>query len=250
LEARITPRTKAIMPVHLYGQTADMTAILEIAGRHGLRVVCDGAQAIGAEHRGKPIGCYGDLVTLSFFPTKNLGAAGDCGMVLTSDPDLAEKVRYLRFHGSGGSYSYRYVGYCSRLDELQAAILRAKLPHLPAWNEARRRNAGTYDELLPGLRVGLPVEHVDNRHVYHQYTIRTDRREALKAYLKELEVDTGIYYPGPLHLEEAYRCLGYDEGDFPEAEKACREVLSIPVFPELTERQLAHVASSVRSFFE
>jgi dTDP-4-amino-4,6-dideoxygalactose transaminase len=250
VEEKITPRTKAVLPVHLYGQAADVTRILEIASRHGLKVIWDGAQAIGAEALERPIGAYGDATTLSFFPTKNLGAAGDGGMVLTNDPELAEKVRLLRFHGSGGTQSYRYVGYCSRLDELQAAVLRTKLPHLPEWIEARRQNAGTYDYLLSDLDLVLPEETVGNKHVFHQYTIRCAGRDGLRQGLKDREIDTGLYYPGPLHLEEAYRYLGYKLGDFPEAERACREVLSLPVFPEITEQQLAHVAHSIRSFFE
>jgi dTDP-4-amino-4,6-dideoxygalactose transaminase len=250
IEDKITDRTKAIIPVHLYGQTADMSSILDIAGRHGLPVICDGAQAIGAEYRGKPIGCYGDLVTLSFFPTKNLGGAGDGGMVLTSDPDLADKIRYLRVHGNDGRYSYKYVGCCSRLDELQAAILRTKLPRLRQWNDLRRRNAGIYDELLPEFNIALPVELPDNMHIYHQFTIRGERRDELKAWMKSAGVDTGVYYPGPLHLEEAYRYRGYEEGALPVAEQACREVLSLPVFPQLTDEQLAHVAHSLRRFFE
>ena len=250
IEEKITGRTKAILPVHLYGQTADVARIAETANRHGLRVVYDGAQAIGAEALGKPVGAYGEAVTLSFFPTKNLGAAGDGGMILTNDDELAEKLRFLRFHGSAGTYSYRYVGYCSRLDEIQAAILRAKLPHLGEWTELRRRNAETYRCLLSDLDIALPEESPSSKHVYHQYTIRSAERDQLKEYLKSKEVDTGIYYAGPLYLEEAYRYLGHAPGDFRETELACREVLSIPVFPEMTEQQLAHVAHAVRTFFE
>lgn len=250
IEERITPRTKAILPVHLYGQAADVARIFEIADRHGLRVIYDGAQAIGAMAHGRPIGAYGDAVTLSFFPTKNLGAAGDGGMVLTDDAELAEKLRFLRFHGSGGTYSYKHVGYCSRLDELQAAILMAKLPHLDGWTELRRRNAGTYRCLLSDLGLVQPEEEPFNKHVYHQFTIRCRERDRLREHLKSNEIDTGVYYPGPLHLEEAYRYLGYGPGDLPEAERACREVLSLPVFPGLTEQQLAHVAHSILSFCE
>lgn len=250
IEDKITARTRVIMPVHLYGQTADMTRILDITQSRGIKVVCDGAQAIGAEHHGKPIGCFGDLVTLSFFPTKNLGGAGDGGMVLTNDADLAEKVRYLRVHGSDGTYSYKCVGYCSRLDEIQAAILRAKLPYLTTWNEARRNNAAVYDMLLRGLDVVLPTEMPCNKHVYHQYTIRSKRRDELRAWLKNNGIDTGVYYPSPLHLERAYQYLGYTRGDFPLCEEACDEVLSLPVFPELTDEQIAHVAFSIRRFFE
>ncbi|HUV03748.1 MAG TPA: DegT/DnrJ/EryC1/StrS family aminotransferase [Armatimonadota bacterium] len=250
IEEKITPRTNAILPVHLYGQAADVTRISEVAKRHGLRVIYDGAQAIGAMAHGRPIGAYGDAVTLSFFPTKNLGAAGDGGMVLTNDAELAEKLRFLRFHGSGGAYSYKHVGYCSRLDEIQAAILLAKLPHLDAWTELRRANAETYRCLLSDLDIVLPKEQPFNKHVYHQYTIRHRERDQLRQLLKSKEIDTGVYYPNPLHFEEAYRYLGYKPGDLPEAERACREVLSLPVFPGLTEQQLAHVACSIRSFCE
>lgn len=250
IEEKITDRTKAILPVHLYGQAADVAHISEIASRHRLRVIYDGAQAIGAEALGRPIGEYGDAVALSFFPTKNLGAAGDGGMVLTNDPDLAEKLRFLRFHGSGGTYSYRHIGYCSRLDEIQAAILRAKLPRLNEWTELRRRNAGTYRNLLSGINIKLPDEKPGNKHVYHQFTIRCSERDRLKEHLKCKEIDTGVYYASPLHLEEAYGYLGYAPGDFPEAERACREVLSLPVFPEMTKRQLEYVARSIRLFYE
>lgn len=250
IEARITEKTKAILPVHLYGQPANVAHITEIARRHGLRVVYDGAQAIGAEALGRPIGAYGDAVTLSFFPTKNLGAAGDGGMVLTNDSEIAEKLRALRFHGSGGSYSYRYIGYCSRLDALQAAIVRTKLPHLSDWTETRRAHAGEYKQLLRDMPITLPEEVRGCGHVYHQFTIRLSERDRLREHLKSCEIDTGVYYPGPLHLEEAYRYLGYGAGDFPEAERACREVLSLPIFPEMSDRQLAHVAGSIRSFYE
>lgn len=250
IEAKITERTKAILPVHLYGQTADVARIKEIADRHGLRLIYDGAQAIAAEAHGKPVGAYGDAVTLSFFPTKNLGGAGDGGMILTNDDELAEKVRALRVHGSGETYRYKYVGYCSRLHEVQAAVLRVKFPHLPAWTEARRRNAGEYNHLLGDVALTLPVESPYAKHVYHQYTVRCEERDSLADYLKSREVDTGVYYPGPLHLEHAYEYLGYKPGDLPEAERACREVLSLPVFPEMTEQQLAHAASSIRAYFE
>ena len=250
IESKITDNTKAILPVHLYGRAADVERISEIARSRGLKVIYDGAQAIGAEALGKPIGAHGDGVTLSFFPTKNLGAAGDGGMVLTGDEELAEKVRSLRFHGSGGSYAYRHVGYCSRLDAIQAAILRTKLPHLESWTESRRRHAAEYSHLLRDEPLTLPEEDGRGRHVYHQFTIRCADRDRLKEYLKSRDVDTGVYYPGPLHLEEAYRYLGYKPGDFPEAERACREVLSLPIFPEMTEQQLAHVACAIRCFYE
>lgn len=250
IEAKITERTKAILPVHLYGQPADVSKIEEIADRHGLRLVYDGAQAIGAEANGKPMGVYGDAVTLSFFPTKNLGGAGDGGMILTDDADLAEKLRALRFHGGGGSYSYKYVGYCSRLHEIQAAVLRVKLPHLIDWTESRRKNAGKYRSLLGDLALTLPFEALYAKHVYHQFTVRLPERDSLREFLNAREVGTGVYYPNPLHLEDAYKYLGYKPGDLPEAERACLEVLSLPVFPEMSEEQLDHVASSILAFYE
>ncbi len=248
VERKITRKTRAILPVHLYGQPADIGRLSELARAHDLRLVWDGAQAIGCEYDGKGVGAYADALTLSFYPTKNLGGAGDGGMVVTCDADLAEKLRYLRFHGSAGTYSYKYVGYCSRLDEIQAAILRVKMPHLADWNEARRRNGRAYNELLQGLEIVLPVESPGCMHIYHQYTIRSKNRDDLKNYLGSLDIDTGVFYPGPLHIQEAYRYLGHSEGDFPEAERACREVLSLPVFPEMSADQRDYVVSSVRSF--
>lgn len=249
IESKITPKTKAIVPVHLYGQTADVKAIGDIAKRHGLKIVWDGAQAIAAETFGEPIGAYGDISTLSFFPTKNLGGAGDGGMILTNDEEILNKLHYLRFHGSAGSYSYKYVGYCSRLDEIQAAIIRAKLPYLAAWTDARRSNAAIYNSMLEGLPITLPVEKPFNKHVYHQFTIRCPERDKLKEFLATRGVSTGIYYPAPLHLEEAYRNLGYKPGDLPETERTCDEVLSLPIFQGLTREQVEHVAESIKAFF-
>ncbi|MGC8832519.1 MAG: DegT/DnrJ/EryC1/StrS family aminotransferase [Armatimonadota bacterium] len=248
VEACITPRTTAIVPVHLYGQAADMEGICKLASKYGLAVVEDVAQAIGAKRNGKPVGSFGDAAALSFYPTKNLGAAGDGGMVLTNREDVRDAVRLLRYHGSGGPYIYERLGFNSRLDELQAAVLRAKLPHLESWNAARRRNAARYTELLHCHGYGLPVEAPGNYHVFHQYTVRCRNRDELKAALAAGGVDTGIYYPLPLHLQPAFAGLGYKEGDFPESEKAAREVLSIPVFPELSEEQLHHVARLMLEF--
>jgi len=248
----LTPRTRAVLPVHLFGQMADMREITRIARERDLPVIGDAAQAIGCSHHGKTVSSWSLLTTLSFFPTKNLGAAGDAGMILTDDDALAEKIRCLRVHGSARQYHYRYVGLCSRLDSIQAAVLSVKLPHLDDWNEARRRNAAYYDAQLSGID-GLtpPCRRSENVHTYHQYTVRVavGRRDALRAFLADRGVASGIYYPGPLHLEEAYRYLGYREGDFPEAERAAREVLSLPVMPELREDQREYVARSVRAFF-
>lgn len=249
VEERITERTRALLPVHLYGQTADLTALGHIAARHSLRLISDGAQAIGARHNGMGIGQFGDAATLSFFPTKNLGGPGDGGMVLTNSEEVAERVRLLRFHGSGGTYSYREVGWCSRLDELQAAVLRVKLRHLPEWTARRAANASLYTALLEGCGLRLPQAVPGNEHVWHQYTVATPRRSELQAFLRERGIASAVYYPGALHLEQAYRFLGGREGDLPEAERACREVLSLPVFPELPEGAVEHVAQAVREFF-
>lgn len=248
IEGRITDRTKAILPVHLYGQCADMEQIVSIADRHGLKVVSDGAQAIGAKHRGRGIGAYPVASTLSFYPTKNLGACGDGGMLLTNDENVASMAKSLRAHGMEGGYSYEHVGYCSRMDEIQAAVLRVKLRKTNEWNEGRRANAAYYLEALKGLPIKLPVPRPENWHVYHQFTIRTRRRDDLKARLAEMGVGSAVYYPGPLHLEKAYAALGYGAGDFPEAEKAAREVLSLPIFPELTADEREQVVAAVRSF--
>lgn len=246
IEAAITPKTKAILPVHLYGQCADIEEIERIAVKHGLKLVSDGAQAIGAEHKGKGIGAYGEASTLSFFPTKNLGACGDGGMVLTNDETFAARCKQLRFHGMDKTYSYELVGYCSRLDEVQAAILRVKLRKMREWNEARRANAHYYIEQLSGLPIQLPIPKPENYHIYHQFTLRYPQRGELKAKLTEQGVGCAIYYPSPLHLQPAYASLGYKPGDFPEAERACAEVLSLPVFPELPADDRATVAEAVR----
>ncbi|MHB0999384.1 MAG: DegT/DnrJ/EryC1/StrS family aminotransferase [Armatimonadota bacterium] len=250
IEEKITSKTKVILPVHLYGQCADVERISGIAKKHNLKVVWDAAQAIGAESYGRGIGEYADAVTLSFYPAKNLGCAGDGGMVLTNDSEILEKLKYLRFHGSGGTYSYKYVGYCSRLDEIQAAVLRAKLPHLNDWTKKRQDNADIYNREFAGLDMELPYVAPYNKHTFYQYTVRCANRDALKNYLAEYEIGTGVYYPGPLHLEEAYRYLNYSPGDFPVTELACDEVLSLPIFPEITDDQLAHVVKTVKSFFK
>lgn len=241
----ITPRTKAILPVHLYGQCANMDELQTIADQHGLRVICDGAQAIGAMRGGKGIGEMGEMATLSFYPTKNLGAYGDGGMILTKDETLAENARLLRFHGQCAYYTYSRVGYCSRLDEIQAAVLRVKLSRLKRWNEARRRNAAVYTQALQGGPIIPGLEEPGNYHIYHQYTVRTPDREGTRHTLKEAGVDSAVHYPAPLHLQKAYSFLGYEVGEFPEAERAAGEVLSVPVHPELTEGQVRTVAEAL-----
>lgn len=244
----VTPKTRALMPVDLYGQMADRAALGNIAEKHGLALIWDAAQAIGCSYDGKPLGAFPGATTLSFYPTKNLGACGDGGMVLTNDSVVRDRLLQYRFHGSGGGYIYSRVGYCSRLDALQAAILRVKLRHLSAWNDARRNNADRYRGMLHGVGVTLPC--VDSRahHIYHQFTIRSSRRDALQAFLRENGVAAGVYYPLALHLQQAYASLGYKPGDFPAAERATQEVLSIPVHPELTDDQIVLVADLIRQF--
>ena len=253
-EAKITPRTKVILPVHLFGQLADMTRFARIAETHHLALLGDAAQAIGATHGGKPLGAWGDANTLSFYPTKNLGACGDGGMVLTDRDDLAEQVKLLRFHGSGGKgYFHKEIGYCSRLDGLQAALLRVKALRLPEWNDQRRANAAFYAEALAGLDgLVLPCTETGNHHIFHQYTPRvlSGKRDALQKHLASRGVQSAIYYPLPIHLQEAYAFLGYKEGDLPESERASQEVLSLPVHPELSRDQAEYAAEAVRSFFE
>jgi dTDP-4-amino-4,6-dideoxygalactose transaminase len=255
IEYRITPRTKAILPVDLYGQMVDRVILTDIARRHKLRLIIDSAQAIGARQFGQPIAKHGDTTTLSFYPTKNLGAYGDGGMVLTNDPELADTLRSLRGHGTRQhKYYYERVGYCSRLDAIQAAILQVKLPALQDWNEGRRRNAALYHELLADIAeirdegIGLPGHERGNDHIYHQYTIRHPRRDALQQVLKAHDVDSEIYYPVPMHMHPAYAYLGFKEGAFPKSEKAAREVLSLPIHPELTEAQIRYVADLIREF--
>ena len=246
---KVTQRTKAILPVHLFGQLAEMEALCEIAREYGLAMLEDGAQAIGATRNGRAMGAFGDAATLSFFPTKNLGAMGDGGMIVTDDERIYEHCLALRMHGMpAGDYMYREIGYASRLDEIQAAVLRVKHERLDEWNRRRVRNAGIYFEMLSETDVELPTTLNGNTHTYHQFTIRHPRRDQLQGYLKECEVGSGIYYPAGLHQQEAYACYGYREGDFPETEKACREVLSLPIHAHLSEDQVRFAAESVAQF--
>ena len=255
IEKRITPRTKAILPVDLYGQMTDRKTLSELSSRYGLKLVIDSAQAIGSEQFGQPIACHSETTTLSFYPTKNLGAYGDGGMILTNDDGIAALLRSLRGHGTGShKYQYERVGYCSRLDAIQAAILQVKKPALAGWNESRVRNAELYHELLScsnkaqDTSLVLPGVERGNRHIYHQYTIRHPKRDELQAYLKAHEVESEIYYPHPLHLQPAYASLGYRKGDMPFAERVSQEVLSLPIHPELTEDQIRWVADRIHSF--
>jgi len=250
IKSRITPQTKAIIPVHLYGHSADMDPILAIAQARGLKVIEDNAQAFGASYRGRKTGSLGDIGCLSFFPTKNLGAFGDGGMAVTNDPALAERMRRLRTHGWKKKYFSEEVGYNSRLDALQAAILQAKLVHVDDWNQERRQIARRYSEQLASLGLVVPVEYDWGRHVYHLYIIRSERREQFQAYLKQKGIASEVYYPLPPHLAEPCRKLGYREGDFPQAEKASRETLALPLYPELTQNQQDEVIAAVKEFLE
>lgn len=251
IEAKITAKTKAIMPVHLYGQCADQEEINRLAAHYRLEVIEDAAQAIGATFRGRKTGALGTMACFSFFPTKNLGAYGDGGMIVTERDDLADKLRTLRAHGSKPKYYHHVLGCNSRLDELQAAILNVKLPHLETWIAKRQAIARQYDVLLSEQcpEVVTPVIAPDRRHVFHQYTIRAPRRNELQAYLKENGVETMVYYPKPLHLQPVFEYLGYREGDLPETEKACGEALSLPMFPELTAEQQQYVVACIRRFY-
>jgi dTDP-4-amino-4,6-dideoxygalactose transaminase len=247
LEASITPRTKAIIPVHLFGQPADMDPIMAIARKHKLVVIEDACQAHGSEYKGKRCGSIGQIGCFSFYPGKNLGAYGEGGAVVTSDPDVAKKIRLLRAWGEEVRYEHKYRAFNYRMDGVQGAILGVKLRHLEAWTEARRRNAAEYGRQLADTSVTLPRERQDVRHVYHLYVVRLQQRDSWRARLNDAGVQTGVHYPIPVHLQPAYRDLGYSAGDFPVCEHASREVLSLPMFPELTPAQIGEVASALRT---
>jgi dTDP-4-amino-4,6-dideoxygalactose transaminase len=247
LETAITPATKAILPVHLYGQPADMDPILEIALRHGLAVIEDAAQAHGAEYKGRRVGSLGDLGCFSFYPGKNLGAYGEGGAVVTNNAEFARTIRMLRDWGAERKYQHVLKGYNYRLEGIQGAILRVKLRYLEAWTEARRAHAAHYDELLAGDRMQTPEAMPYARHVYHIYAVRSLKRDALQQALQAKGVQTGIHYPVPVHLLPAYADLGYRNGAFPHSEKAAAEVLSLPMYAELTEGQQSQVADALLS---
>lgn len=253
IEAAITPRTRAVMPVHLFGLSANLDAILEIARKHHLVVIEDAAQAIGARWKDQCIGGLGTLGCFSFFPSKNLGGAGDGGMITTKDPHLAERLHTLRVHGARKKYQYELLGINSRLDALQAAILRVKLRYLKNWTSGRRRNAERYLELFAvfGLtnQLALPSSPETSFHVYNQYSIRAPRRDELQRYLRDQGIPTEVYYPTPLHIEPAFAYLGYCPGDFPKAEAACRQVLSLPIYFELTFEQQRAVVAAISRFY-
>jgi len=254
IERRITPKTRAIMPVHLFGQCADMDPILDIARRHGLVLIEDAAQAIGAEYRGRRAGSMGDYGCFSFFPSKNLGAAGDGGMVVTRDAQRAERLRVLRVNGGKPKYYHAVVGGNFRLDALQAAVVSAKLHHLDDWTAGRQANAARYRKLLTeaGLVergvVRLPHEEPDVRHIYNQFIVRVPQRDALRTYLKQQQIGSEIYYPVPLHLQKCFAHLGHDDGDFPNSEAAARETLALPIYPELSDEQAEHVVHCIARF--
>jgi len=249
IERVITSKTKAIIPVHLYGQAADMDPIMRIAGKHGLKVIEDAAQAMGASYRGRKVGSLGDVACISFFPSKNLGSFGDAGMVVSSDSALAERMRMIVLHGSKERYHHEILGVNSRLDTLQASILRVKLRYLDAWNAARRRFAAQYNELLKGVPVTAPYVSPECEHIFHQYTLRAPRRDELGEFLKNKGIPHGIYYPIPLYRQKAYASRVSQESEFPVTEQAAREVLSLPMHTELDEQQLAFITDSLREFY-
>lgn len=258
LEAGGAHKIRAVLPVHLYGQCADMDRLQQIADEFQLPIVEDAAQAIGAKWRNRRAGSLGAAAAFSFYPTKNLSAYGDAGLVTTNDPDLAQRMRSLRNHGSLRRYHHEEVGWNCRMDAIQAAILRVKLPYIEKWNQQRRERAATYDRLLAdaGLlaaKAELPVRLLQTSthafHVFHQYVIRAQRRDELRAYLTERRVGTEIYYPVPLHLQPCFAYLGYREGDLPESERAAREVLALPMFPELREDEQKWVVESIAEFY-
>ena len=250
IEEKITPQTKAIIPVHLFGQCADMDPICKLARQNNCAVIEDAAQAIGAQYKGKMAGSMGDFAVLSFFPSKNLGGYGDGGMVLTNDPLMAEKVRILRVHGSKPKYYHHTIGVSSRLDALQAAVLLVKLKYLNQWTAKRRGNASRYDQLFKDLEIAIPLEQQDHHHIYNQYVIRLKERDRLKQYLTEHHIATEIYYPLSLHLQKCYQDLRYKEGDFPESERASQQTLGLPIYPELTASQQEFVVNSVADFLK
>jgi dTDP-4-amino-4,6-dideoxygalactose transaminase/acetyltransferase-like isoleucine patch superfamily enzyme len=250
IEAAITPRTKVILPVHIHGQAADMDPIMEIARRHGLVVIEDACQAHGAEYKGRRVGSIGDLGCFSFYPGKNLGAYGEGGMVLTNDQNKAKTIRSLRDWGAESKYTHVLKGYNYRMEGMQGAVLRVKLRHLETWTEARRACAKRYDELLAGTRAKLPYQEPANRHVYHIFAIRVPLRDKFQAELGARGIQTGIHYPIPVHLQPAYAELGHKVGDFPCSEAASNEVLSLPMFAELTAEQQQQVARSVAEVFQ
>jgi len=250
LEAAFTPRTKAVIAVSLYGQCCDVPAIKAVCDRHQAFLIEDAAQSIGSEWEGRRSGSMSDFGCFSFFPSKNLGGVGDGGMIVTQDPALAERVKLLREHGAKPKYFHSLVGTNSRLDALQAAVLRVKLKHLDRWSEARARNAALYNGLFEGSRVVRPHHDPHTRHIYNQYVIRVPKRDELRKFLSDRSIGNEVYYPVPLHLQKCFASLGYKEGDMPNAEAAARDTIALPIYPELSEEQIRHVAATVREFVD
>jgi len=249
IEEKITPRTRAIIPVHLFGQIADMEAITEIARRHSIAVIEDAAQAIGASRRGTMAGNFGVCGCFSFYPTKNLGCFGDGGMVTTNSEDFARKIKILRNHGQDPVYFYKVIGGNFRLDGIQGAVLDTKLRYLDTWNEKRRQNAALYNSLFAGSPISTPATDPDNVSIYHQYTVTVPERDRLKDFLAENHIGSAVFYPKPLHLQDCFRELGYKPGDLPVAERLCDEVLSLPVYPELSQGQIEQVAGTALKYY-
>lgn len=255
IEAKITDKTKAIQPVHLYGQCADMKSLRKISGKYGIPLVEDAAQAIGAEENGKRAGAMSEIGCFSFYPSKNLGGMGDGGFMTTDDDALAHKLFALRVHGSFERYHHKWVGLNSRLDGFQGAVLRIKLPHLDFWSDNRKANADYYRQLFSNAKLTeqlmLPYERENVRHIYNQFVIRVpEKRDELRKFLTENEIGNDVYYPVSLHLQECFEYLGYKEGDFPESEKASRETLAIPIYPELKREQQEYVVEKIAGFFK
>ena len=248
IEKAITPRTRAVMPVHLYGHPFDVSAVASICEKHGLPLIEDAAQAHGALVREKPVGTFGEMSGFSFYPGKNLGAVGEGGALVTNSDAHAARARSLRDHGSTKRYYHDEIGYNYRMEGIQGAVLAVKLPKLPDWNAARRRIAQRYDKALAGTPLRLPVELPWARSVYHLYVVRHPKRDALREHLEKNGVGTGLHYPVPLHLQKCFADLGYRKGDFPVAEQAAAECLSLPIYPELADEQVDHVANAIRSF--
>ncbi|MBI4653692.1 MAG: DegT/DnrJ/EryC1/StrS family aminotransferase [Nitrospirae bacterium] len=249
IEKKINSKTKAVVPVHMYGQSANIKPIMELSEKYGIKIIEDACQAHGAEYHNKKCGSIGDAGCFSFYFTKNLGGYGEGGMVVTNNHDIAEKVRLFRNHGHKSKYEHSVMGYNNRLDELQAAILRIKLKHLDNYNENRRSIAKKYNALFGSTPLILPKETADRKHVYHLYVVRTPQRDELQEYLNERGISTGIHYKVPIHLQEACRVYGYKYGDFPETEKACKEILSLPIYPELKDNDIRYIVDAIKEFY-
>mgnify|MGYP001573229473 FL=1 len=249
IEEKITEKTRAIIPVHLFGQLARMKPIMDIARRHNLAVIEDACQAIGASQDGVKAGNFGDCGCFSFYPTKNLGGFGDSGLVTTNSDELAQQIRILRDHGQNPRYFYRVIGGNFRLDGIQGAVLNVKLKYLERWNDNRRRHAELYDRLFDGSPIKTPKIDANNVSIYHQYTVTVPERDALAKYLAEHGIGSAVFYPKPLHVQDCFEDLGYREGDMPVAERLCREVLSLPLYPELQPNQIEHIAATALEFY-